>query len=383
MPNTYRDPDVAYRQPGMPYRGVPELLPSIDLQRLDNTEIRIVDKYGAYIDSLPASLLSDVEWKLNDKGETTVDVSTADDTIDSIALGERELQVVFNDAPRADGTPEMWWGHFLGEDTEPGKAKFQLDEIQGMLEDRVIETSNLDRDAEFEQFDIAWDLITEAQFGPNMDLNITRAAVADSGINRVRHYIEDQHPIIYDELMAFTGLQNGFDWWLDYNLTGQKIWTPAYPARGVVWPLETVRFEWGLNLVGFKRRRDLRRLTTRYWSGGASGGDGTKLEQSYEDIAASVKYGVRARAGSDGVQESSLDWLLDQAKKRVNNFKQPLVTLSIAVYEDPFPVLGVVHPGDWVWVVIDEGSTYIREYFRVLSLKWLAGGGIDIEFGSI
>lgn len=383
MSASYRDPNVIYRQPGVSYRGLgvaDALVPTVDLERKDYVEIRTVTKYGVRLADLSASIIGDVEWKLNDVGVVTVDASTEDPTIFSVEPGHDEVQIVFTNAPRQDGTPEMWWGHFRGDDAEPGKMAFQLDEIQSMLQERIIETDALNRDDEFEQFDIAWDLINHAQTGDNMDLHITRAAVAGSGITRVRHYVRDQHSNIYDELKAFTNLQNGFDWWVNYDLTGQKVWTPAYPQRGVQWPRENLVFEWGLNIVGYKRRRDLRRLITRYWAGGGSDGAGNKLEQSYEDFTASELYGVRAKAGSDGAQESSAEWLLAQAMDKVNTLKKPLITLTLAVTEMPFRILGVIHVGDSVWVDIDDGAVDVHGYFRIIALKWLAGGGIDLTF---
>lgn len=255
-----------------------------------------------------------------------------------------------------------------------------------MLKDRQVEGVPGTDDIAFEepgteQFDIAWALITRAQNGPNMDLGITRATVPASGIARARHYYCDQLPIIYDELQAFTNLQNGFDWHLDYDITGEKLWTPSYPSRGVVWPKEQVRFEWGINVVGFKWKRTTRQLTTRYYQGGPQLPDGSRLIKSYEDVDASSKYGVRVRSGFDGAQDSTEDWLLDQAIARVNQYKKPLRTLSLAVYEDPWPVLGKVHVGDWLYVVVQDGyGTDIRGLFRLLSIKWLASGGLDLEF---
>lgn len=361
----------------------------IQYQRQDNIEVLVVDQQGNKFEDISTSTLSDVEWKLNAAGSVSLVMSSRDPGAASVLLGERELQIIFWDALKADDTPEMWWGHSITEEQAPGLVGFQFEEIQTLLQDRVIEIGddlfgNINY-ADEEQINIAWRLISEAQTGPNMDLNIDRDGTKPpSGITRERHYIGDQYPIIYDELMAFPNLQNGFDWWINYDLAGgRRLWTPEYPKRGVVWPKETIKLEYGINLAGYNTKRDAKGITTRFHAGGPNDGAGTKLVQSYEDVAASVKYRARVRASNAGSQESSLEWLADQAANEVIRRKSPLVVASVVAIEDPYPLLGVVHPGDWVWVDIDDDYNQFHASMRILAMKWLASGGIAFAFGEM
>lgn len=385
----YRDPDVAYRQPGEPYEGDLELVPGLDMDRLDHTQVRVVDKYGVVYGELSASQIGTVHWKLlgpndTDAGSTTLTMSSYDPTVPLVKTGEREVQVVFWDAIRPDtDEPVIWWGRAREDHRTPGTVEFELDDVAGWLQERLCSV-NKDYGPVplIEQLDIAWDLINFAQTGPNMDLNF-ESSYAPSGRHRERHYNGDQKSPIWDLLCNFIGIIDGFDWWFDYNLSGQRLWTPEYPSRGVVTDLH---FEWGHNIVGFDLKSTDKELITRYWAQGGDDGAGAKLEASFEDVAASAQFNVRERAGGEGSQESTLAGLAESAESKVMRNNDLARTFSISVWEGSNddsqpsqPILGRLWPGDWVLVVIEDGSTSINDTYRVSDISWLPTGGIDLE----
>lgn len=386
----YRDPNILYRQPGQVYRGDPALVPGLDMDRLDNVQVRVVDKYGVVYGELPAAQLGVVHWKLigendTDAGGATIGVSSYDPFIKPLRTGEREVQIIFWDAIRPDtGEPLIWWGRATGETRTPGYVEFELTDCASWLQERVVSVNkDYGPTPLIEQIDIAWDLITFAQTGPNMDLNIS-ASYSPSGRQRERHYTGDQKGIIWDYVCNFIGLIDGFDWWLDYNLSGDRLWVPEYPFRGVV---TDHFFEWGVNVVGYNLKSTDREIITRYWAQGGDDGEGNKLEASYENVDASVKFNVRERAGGEGSIESTPEGLADAAKAKVENHKDLARTFSVSVWEGsyddtpPQPILGRLFPGDFCHVQIEDGETDdVNGLYRLADMTWAPGQGLDLEF---
>lgn len=397
----YRDPDVLYRQPGQPYRGEPAQIPGFDMDRLDNTQVLVVDKFGQPYGELPAAQLSTVRWKLigendTDAGSTAIGMSAYDPNTAQVRSGEREIQIIFWDAIRADtGEPLIWWGRAQDDHRVPGWVEFEITDVSSWLQERLVSvnkdygpTATNPSAPLIEQLDIAWDLITFAQTGPNMDLNFN-STYTPSGRQRERHYTGDQKSFVWDLLCNFIGLIDGFDWWFDYDLSGNRLWVPEYPFRGVVTDFV---FEWGHNIAGYDLKSTDKQVITRYWAQGGDDGDGHKMEVSYEDVDASFKFGVRERAGGEGSQESTEAGLLEAAQSKVGANKGLARTFSLAVWEGtadsstpPTSILGNLWPGDFAQIIIQDGDTDLKQItgtdlFRLKSMDWLPGGGIDLEF---
>lgn len=376
------------RQPGMLFSGLPTAIPGLDADRVDNVQVLVVDKDATNYGELPASTLGSVTWKLRDPSSTTIDMSAYDVNAPLVQTGKREIRIIFWDVIRPDtDEPLVWWGRAAGKSGAPGKVQFALDDVSTWLKERVI---SVDKDYEavdaWDQVSIGWDLINYAQTGANRDLNITNDGVPLSGRTRERHYKGDQKPIVYDQLNNFQGIIDGFEWWMDYDLSGRRIWKPEYPQRGVH---TGIKLEWGQNISGYSLKEDGATIITRYWAqGGNDPVTNLKIEREFEDVAASVEYGQRERAGSEGTNESTVEYLDDRAQFVVENNNKPKLVLSVAVWEGsigdetvPVPLLGRLWPGDWVIIVIDDGANQVPAIeLRVSSIKWLPAGGLDLEF---
>jgi hypothetical protein len=47
-------------------------------------------------------------------------------------------------------------------------------------------------------------------------------------------------------------------------------------------------------------------------------------------------------------------------------------------YQDNTPLLGLIRPGDIVWVRIDDGATQINQQFRVQTIGWQISPGPSV-----
>ena len=384
MSQIYRDPAVRYRDGNVPYRGTPPSIAGVDMERLDNIEVRIVGQDNTQYGQLPAATVENVSWDLYAPGAARVSLVSTDPSITELRPGERELQIIFNDCIRPDtGYPEMWWGIAAQEEDVPGTVTYDYESLEAWFGCRGIETASLEY-SNIEQFNIGAALVQLAQTGANMDLNIGTYAPVASGILRYRKYQRDQHPYILDLLNEFPKLRNGFEWEVYVDPTGLRQWRPYYPYRGT--HQLDYRFEYPEgNVVDYTRRRDFKGMRTRVYATGGSSGT-VKFEQSYEDLNASARWKVRFGVVSDGTQKD-LAWLQDMARQEVDLKKNPLADYTVIVrnrYFDangnPKNLLGSLHPGDWVWLNIIDGNTEIVGENRIAGINWTPDDMLEFSF---
>lgn len=384
MTEIYRDPAVRYRDGNVPYRGSLPAIAGVDMERLDNIEVRIVDKNNVRYGELPAASVDKVDWSLYTPGAASLSFISNDPSLAELRPGEREIQVIFKDCIRPDtGYPEMWWGIAAQAEDTPGGIAYDYESLESWFGCRGIETASLEY-SNIDQFDIGAALVALAQTGANMDLNISTYAPVLSGILRYRKYQRDQHPYILDLLSEFPKLRNGFEWEVYVDPTGLRQWRPYYPYRGT--HQLDYRFEYPEgNVVDYNRRRDFKGMRTRVYATGGSSGI-VKFEQSYEDITASAQWGVRFGVVSDGTQKD-LVWLQDMAREEVDLKKNPLADYTVTVrnrYEDSqgnkLNMLGALHPGDWVWLNILDGETQIVGENRIAGISWSPDDMLEYSF---
>lgn len=383
MPSTYRDPNVIYRD-ALSYRGTAPLVPGIDYERLDNIRILVTDWEGTEYAELGAASVDSVMWTLNGIGTASLSGDSNDDSLVDVLLGEREIRILFTDAiSSVTGLAETWQGQVTGQSGSPGAVTFEVETLESYFAQRVVEASSLEYTA-IEQLSIAWDLLTVAQTGANMDLGIGSNFVA-SGITRHATYPRDQHPTILDLITEFTKMRNGFDWEFQVDATGLRSWVPYYPKKGTF--QSKYRFTYGDdgNITSYSIARDTRQLLTRGYVGGGSV-EGQKIEESYEDLAASAQFGVRVAAISEG-SEIDRVWLSDSIYKTVQIRKTPSLDLSITVNNrflnsagqwDQY--LGKIHTGDSAWVDINDGVNQAHGEYRLAQMTWKSDDTLDFGF---
>lgn len=376
MPISYRNPGVRYRDVGTNYRGTvasTPAVPGIDLDRLDYIRVYTVDQFGKRLGQLSSSVITKVSWALNDAGTCELYVSKYDPGLGRIGVLQNELQVVFTNT----NPHELWWGFPVGQELQSGQngsnhQTYTLEGLFSYFKYRIVEHGTLTYTSE-DQFDIAWNLIQTAQTGVNYDRNIG-ASYLPSGVTRSRSYARDQHSYIFDILQTFNAdkLVNGFDQDIVVNETGQRLWTPYYPAKGSWYQ---GYLEWGKDIIDYDLKYDGRQMRTKLYCTGGSNGS-VKFEQSYENVAASNKYGALVGVVSDG-SEQDLSWLLAKAQQQVAVRSQAISQHQIIVTADK---LGKIHPGDSVWVRIDDGMNQCNAPFRVQVVTWLQNETIQLDF---
>lgn len=367
MSELYRQPGLLYRS-GTTYDGTPVANPEIDITMQDSILMEVVDQYGKHKGWLNASALQSVTWTLNDSGSAQLNLTNLDPAAANLLVfGGGELKITFlNMIDWLTGEPVVWQGIPMRLQRQPGQSSLTLEGLFSYFKFRIVEYASLMYTAQ-DQFDIAWGLMETYQQYTNYDRNI-HASFLPSGVTRSRYYPRDMHQKIYDVVQAFRSdnLQGGFDFLIEPNASGERLWIPGYPHLGRLYP---GLLAWGKNIVDYNLQDDGSQMMTKcYTVGGGTGG--VQLEQSYEDAVASKEYGALVGTFSDS-SEQDLTWLLQVATHQVSMRNIPIPNYQITcAYDDNVPILGSIRPGDTTWVRIDDGVNQIDQTFRVQSIGW-------------
>lgn len=331
-------------------------------------EVRVVERLtGAHIVTCSEAQVDSVSHVLNDFGAMEFKQSTlSQGAADAMRLKEVEVQLW------VDNTI-YWWGIPMTEGGGPGEQDIGCDGLFCYFEDRMIDDRTLEWES-IDQFNIARDLVLYAQselYQPNRDFNIGTDIPSLSGKVRTQRYDRPEHQYISDLLREFPTLTDGFDWDIVYGANGlSRNWTPYYPRKGEA--IDDLILEYGKNISNYGYSRSAVELRTQTYAtgGSAPNTEEGRIEQVYEDVAASVKYGVVQATISDGTQMDP-DWLLEKATKDVNQNKAPKGVPEITgVNLTDADLLLKVKTGDYVNVRIDDGARQVTEWFRVGEVKW-------------
>src|SRR4051794_36646356 len=119
---TYREGTTGYRDATVPYRGKPEPVPGIDLNRTDGVSIYIQDKTGKRYGQLQAAKIKKAVWKLDDLTQAELGFSSSDpEVLAKALLLERDVLIVWNNVINVDtGLPECIGGTLGRESGEHG-----------------------------------------------------------------------------------------------------------------------------------------------------------------------------------------------------------------------------------------------------------------------
>lgn len=329
-------------------------------------EVRVVEKDGSIISLLPHAQVQSMSWVLNGYGQMSFTQSTHSPGAEHAArLHEYEVQVWIDNSL-------VWWGQLMTESGGPGQQVIGCDGLESYFEDRIID----DRTMEWlstEQFTIGADLVNYAQteqYQANRDFNIGVSIPTPSGKVRTEMYKRNDHTSIYELLQGFTKLTDGFDWEVTFSEDGQRLWTPYFPQKGTVH--NDLMLEYGKNITsyGFNRSAVNMRTQTYCAGGSAPNVEDGRIEQVYEDVAASAKYGVIQKVISEGTQMDPA-WLLDRAVEDVRMGSKPSLLPDITAIElSDAELFGIVVPGDLVPLRIQDGARNVEGYFRVKSVVW-------------
>lgn len=338
-------------------------------------QIFIVDRLGGRIAELTEAVLTELSFKLYEYDTITFDIPVGTPGYRDLVLVQSEIQVWVDDELLGWGVP---WRRNGG----PRSKTVGCDDLSSLFSRRIVDDRTLTYTSQ-EQISIGAALVEYAQSEVNQpfrNLYIQTAGWLPSGKLRSERYERGEHAYIIDLLRAFPNLDDGFDWHIEFNGSGQRIWTPYYPERGTVH--EDIVLEWGKNLTDYTLDEDGVNITTQHYrTGGAvPNSESGKMEAVYEDVPASFKYGVMQSVSSDG-QQMDVEWLTDGARREVDLYKEPQKVVTLMAVEADQGLLGKVNPGDYVEVRIDNEGDYFMGEKRVDSVTWTPGdGSIRLEF---
>lgn len=344
---------------------------------MSEIEVYVCDRTGDWISPLPEASVQDVTWALNDSGSASFDVDPLSEGASSISLAENEIQIWM------DGELS-WWGVPWAMRGGPDKITVSCEGLLSYFTKRYIDRMTL-LYTSIDQLQIGWDLVRYAQdetLQANRDLFIDAAVFSNSGIPRSPTYKREEHQNILDVLKEFATYHNGFDFEIVGLPDGRRLWTPYYPRKGQL--QEDFSIQWGVdhgrNIATFTFSESAMQIATEaYITGGSVNGE--KVEERYEDPAASAQRGVMQAIASEG---SSLDrpTLLARATKEVDSRKNPQIVTDITSARTlDADMLGVVTTGDWLPTTIDHGRIQVDANHRIVAITWRPDDTLGLKFG--
>lgn len=337
-----------------------------DYQRNTGLLVKLVRRDGSLIHELPSARVDSITWELNAPGNARISMPTLDKRLRDLELGLHEVQIWRNDQL-------WWWGIPVRLSGDHIKVNIELEGLLAYFEWRYLTYTSLEYTS-IDQLNIGWNLLSHAQSAPNSSWNITAADYELSGRVRSRRYKRDEHENILDALKEFNELDDGFDFDIVVDSTGQRLWTPYYPRKGVF--RSSMVLEWGRNIIGFRHNEDALSLANHVYATGGSNGE-IKFEQNHRDEDSIAYRGQFQAIVSEGSQ-MDINWLKDRAVQEVEDRKDPEVLPSITVVNDPVDVVSVLRTGDVVPISIHHGRVNVDGNFRVTAITWNPGDKLQL-----
>ncbi len=328
----------------------------------DLYNVVVVSRTGARIVELEKAKLSSCSWVLNDAGKATFTVPTDDDKIGAPnyypRLKRDEVQIW------RQGTL-IWWGFPDQAKSGVAETEFICQEIPAYFLYRFVLAASLDY-VSLDQLTIGANIVQAMQAG-DRNLNIGVASFTPSGKVRSRMYDRYNHDNALDLLQEFNGLDDGFDWSIEYNL-GNKEWTPWYPKKGV--NRDPITLEWTRNIIDFTVSEDATELGNHVYVTGGSEGD-VKFENNYKHTASVAERGVFEKVISESNQKDVTE-LLERATEHANQYKDPIVIPELTAVDVPVTLMGVLKTGDVVPIFISHGRASIDASYLIQEMQWNA-----------
>lgn len=326
----------------------------------------VVDKATGDRFLLPEVKIESVVEELNGAGEATISFDPNSENATEVKLGERELELW-------EGDDIVYAGVLADLTGNSERLTVKSDGLFDYFRTRFV----LDTDLVYtnqEQLSIASALVVYAQSaaqGTNPDLNIDIAGFDASGILRDRTYIADRTHDLLTALAEFATLEEGFDQAIVPQNDGTRLWTPYFPRRGEL--KDDDPLEYGREIKDYTYKESYRKRATSITATGgvAEQVDGNRIKQAftYEDTAASAKYGVSIAVLPSG-SRSDLEWLEARARSAVSVRRSPVKVPDIIVDNAQYPIRGLVGVGDTVPVRIDHGRVQVAGDYRVQRTEW-------------
>ena len=220
-----------------------------------------------------------------------------------------------------------------------------------------------------EQTTIAAALVAHAQdpaYGKS-DLSIGTSTTA-TGIRRTRHYQHVDHLPISEALAEWEGLKDGFEWEVVVS-EASRLFTTYFPRKSrrrydISFTLGPAYGPYFGTIVSYRLQADAETTANVVIVPGE--GEGPDREEgAAQDVA--FLDGLTLEAVIFPPAGSNIDRLDALAHGALERLKRTVTVLSMVV-KDP-ALIGSLHTGDVVTVVIDHGWTQVNGLFRVVSIE--------------
>lgn len=338
----------------------------------------LVDREGNPLGALDEAAVNQSIDNLNDVGTAEIAIPTMSKVGMQVELMKSEFQIWINGKLRQWVYPETVRG-------DSALMTYECCDLLGYFKYRFITNTSINFDSLTDQLSIMEQVIAQMQSGTFQSFNIDGASVSPSGVTRLREYLISDHKNCIDILKEFPTLNDGADFSVectDEFGAPARLFTPWYPQKGTFKP--NFALEWGKNILTFNDyAEDGTKLATIDYATGANDDSGDKIENHYEDSAASEYYGQFQAITTDG-SELDPDWLLSLAQQQVANRNKPVLTptfVCVGVADED--LVNNLRTGDIVPVYVDCGRIQVNGNYRITQTTFQGDGTYELLMGAI
>lgn len=328
--------------------------------------------------ALDSAGLNQMVYNLNDVSTAEITVPTMDAVGSQIELMKSEFQIWIN------GTIKFW-GYFETVSGDTTLLTYECCDLLGYFKYRFISNTSMLFDSPTDQVSIMEAVAAQMQANTYQDLGIEGAGVANSGITRLAEYMLSDHQNSLDIFKTFPAFNDGCDFSVEpvdpFGVPG-RFFTPWYPQKGSFKP--NFALEWGKNILTFNQyAEDGTKLATIDYATGSTDSSGDKIENHYEDTAASEYYGQFQAITTDG-SELDPDWLLSLATQTVTNRNKPVVNPTlVCIGVDGTDLIDDLQVGDVVPVYVDAGRIQLNTNYRITQATYKADTTYSLLLGRV
>jgi hypothetical protein len=225
------------------------------------------------------------------------------------------------------------------------------------------------QEGNWDQIDLAWDLISHAQGNLNGDMGFARGAGPISGVLRNIAYSAIECKVLGDAIDELATMSNGFD----YEVLPDMTWMTYFPDKGQD---NGITFEFGKNISGMAWTLDASGMINQL-TGIGTGSGPNSLKSVADDFILEGTYGLLqgSMTFSDIKQQGILDRVTGENLRLVKTVRsQP--QLQVYTNDPPFGSYGI---GDVVTINAQDGFFNLqREKHRIISIVVaVSNEGID------
>lgn len=246
--------------------------------------------------------------------------------------------------------------------------------IGSYFQRRTINATNV---YDTDQFDIARDLLIDAQAVPNGNIGVDpNLAAGSTGVSRQRTWLHYERQNVGRAIEQLAAVDDGFDWryhtaWDSFLPT--VTFQPTYPAEG----RRTAHvFEVGTNCALLSYSEDGTTVANVVHAKGAGDGEDALLVTA-QNAALQGPYPILETVIAHN-DVRILATLAAHARRRLARGAGPIRHVQLTTFPDTEPVLGSYQVGDQVTVRADHGWVQLDDWMRIVDMTVTIQGGSEL-----